>query len=161
MPPDCLYNRPVNRGRKIDSCQGVILSDFEAPSGLQSAGLQAFWRAIEALGGSAAAYLDDATSYAWSIDRLDVLRSAWINAGRPVDQLGGSTGSILVPHHLIGDVAKAEIHAAKMAERIVGLTVPKVGGKSTGRERGQVSEPDRAAAQRRRRLAIAKPADPK
>jgi len=96
--------------------------------------------------------------YAFAVAAWRELERQWFEQGRPATSLGGSTGSVEVPHPLVAQVAQAREHAASLADRL-GLDPQsrrrlsrRVAG--AGRPPGAASAPDRAAPSKRRLKAV-------
>jgi P27 family predicted phage terminase small subunit len=127
---------------------------------LTPAGRQAWREAVATLGelGEDAELSRGALDrYAFAVSAWRELERQWLEAGRPATSLGGSTGTVEVPHPLVAQLATARSHAAELGERL-GLD-PQARRKlsrraGAGRPAGAASAPDRAAPPRRRLKAV-------
>jgi P27 family predicted phage terminase small subunit len=130
------------------------------PARLTPAGRRA-WREAEAtlveLGEDPALSAGALDRYAFAVSAWRELEARWLEAGRPATALGGSTGTVEVPHPLVAQLATAREHAASLADRL-GLD-PQARRRlsrraGAGRPAGAASAPDRAAPPRRRLKAV-------
>jgi P27 family predicted phage terminase small subunit len=133
---------------------------MRAPAKLTPAG-RAAWREAVAtlgeLGEDAELSVGAVERYAFAVSAWRELERQWLEAGRPATSLGGSTGTVEVPHPLVAQVERARLHAADMAERL-GLD-PQARRRlsrraGAGRPQGAASAADRAAPPRRRLKAV-------
>jgi P27 family predicted phage terminase small subunit len=112
---------------------------------------------LEAIGEDATLSRGAIERYALAVGAWRELERAWLDAGRPSTTLGGSTGSVEVPHPLVAQLAQARAHAAELGDRL-GLD-PQARRRlarrtGAGRPAGAASAPDRAAPPRRRLKAV-------
>jgi len=122
---------------------------------------RAAWReavsTLEQLGEDAELSRGALDRYAFAVSAWRELERQWVEAGRPATSFGGSTGSVEVPHPLVGQLAQARSHAADLGERL-GLDPQgrrKLSRRAgAGRPPGAASAPDRAAPPRRRLKAV-------
>jgi P27 family predicted phage terminase small subunit len=91
------------------------------PARLTPAGRRA-WREAEAtlveLGEDPALSAGALDRYAFAVSAWRELEARWLEAGRPATALGGSTGTVEVPHPLVAQLATARSHAAELGERL-------------------------------------------
>ena len=122
---------------------------------------KAAWREAEAtlveLGEDPALSAGALARYAFAVSAWRELERQWLELGRPATTVGGSTGSVEVPHPLVAQLVSARAHAAELGERL-GLD-PQARRKlsrraGAGRPPGAASAPDRAAPPRRRLKAV-------
>jgi P27 family predicted phage terminase small subunit len=133
---------------------------MRAPAHLTRAG-RAAWReaasTLEQLGEDAELSRGALDRYAFAVSAWRELERQWFEAGRPATSLGGSTGTVEVPHPLVAQVERARLHAADLGERL-GLDPQgrrKLSRRAgAGRPQGAASAADRAAPPRRRLKAV-------
>lgn len=105
-------------------------------------------RALEDDGRDADVHGEQIRRYARAADMAALLRSEWLEAGRPTTTLGGSGGKATVAHPLVVEISRAS-EVAQRAWREL-LYPPRRG--AVGRPTGATSAPDRAEPTRIRRV---------